>query len=129
MKVVSYREPGGVEVLEYADVPDPEPGAIDVVVRVEACALNRLDAIQRHGWYQLPGFTSPHIAGMDVAGDVVAIGDAVTTVAAGARVVINPALNCGTCGECVSGNDASQNVHVPDGVRSAATLRPACSKA
>ena len=52
-------------------MPDPEPGALDVVVRVEACALNRLDAVQRHGWYQLPGFTYPHIAGMDVAGTVV----------------------------------------------------------
>ena len=48
MKAVSYRQPGGTEVLEYVDVADPEPGAVDVVVRVEACALNRLDAIQRH---------------------------------------------------------------------------------
>ena len=75
MKAVSYHAPGGVEVLEYSDLPDPEPGALDVVVGVEACALNRLDAVQRHGWYQLPGFTYPHIAGMDVAGTVVSIGE------------------------------------------------------
>ena len=48
------------------------------MVRVEACALNRLDAVQRHGWYQLPGFAYPHIAGMDVAGTVVSVADDVT---------------------------------------------------
>ena len=61
-------------MLEHVEVPDPEPGAADVVVRVEACALNRLDVVQRNGWYQMPGFSYPHIAGMDVAGTVVAIG-------------------------------------------------------
>ena len=71
MKAVLYHAPGGAEVLEHCDVLDPEPGAGDVVVRVEACALNRLDVLQRHGWYQMPGFTYPHIAGMDVAGTVV----------------------------------------------------------
>ena len=44
MKAVLYHQTGGPEVLQYADVPDPEPGPADVVVRVQACALNRLDA-------------------------------------------------------------------------------------
>jgi NADPH:quinone reductase-like Zn-dependent oxidoreductase len=92
MKAVLYRQTGGPEVLEHVDVPDPEPGPADVVVRVEACALNRLDVVQRHGWYQMPGFTYPHIAGMDVAGTVVAVGDAVTSVAVGDRVVVDPSL-------------------------------------
>ena len=92
MKAVSYRAPGGIEVLEYTEVPDPEPGELDVVVRVEACALNRLDAIQRHGWYHLPGFTYPHIAGMDVAGTVVAVGSGVDDVGVGQRVVVDPSL-------------------------------------
>ena len=69
MKAVSYSEHGGVEVLQTVDLPDPEPGPIDVVVAVEACALNRLDLVQRNGYYTLPGYTLPHIAGMDVAGD------------------------------------------------------------
>jgi NADPH:quinone reductase-like Zn-dependent oxidoreductase len=72
VKSVSYRAPGGVEVLEYADMPDPEPGALDVVVRVEACALNRLDAVQR--------------------GTVVSVGGDVTDVAVGQRVVIDPSM-------------------------------------
>jgi NADPH:quinone reductase-like Zn-dependent oxidoreductase len=92
MKAVLYRELGGPEVLQFTDVPDPEPGPADVVVRVEAAALNRLDVVQRHGWYQMPGFTLPHIAGMDVAGTVAAVGSDVTTVAAGDRVVVDPSL-------------------------------------
>lgn len=92
MKAVLHHEAGGPEVLRYVDVPDPEPGPLDVVVRVAACALNRLDIVQRNGWFQLPGFTYPHIPGMDVAGEVVAIGAAVTTVAEGDRVVVDPSL-------------------------------------
>jgi len=92
VKAVSYREPGGVEVLEYLDTPDPEPGALDVVVRVEACALNRFDTVQRLGRFQLPGFTYPHIAGMDVAGTVVSVGSGVTDIAVGQRVVVDPSM-------------------------------------
>jgi NADPH:quinone reductase-like Zn-dependent oxidoreductase len=80
-------------VLEHVEVPDPVPDRQDVVVRVEACALNRLDLVQRSGWYQLPGFRYPHIAGMDVAGTVEAVGDDVTTVAVGDRVVLDPSLS------------------------------------
>jgi NADPH:quinone reductase-like Zn-dependent oxidoreductase len=92
MKAVRYHAPGGPEVLEYVDVPDPEPGDLDVVIDVGACALNRLDVVQRNGWYQMPGFTYPHIAGMDVAGTVTAVGGAVDTVAVGDRVVVDPSL-------------------------------------
>jgi NADPH:quinone reductase-like Zn-dependent oxidoreductase len=93
MKAVLYHRPGGPEVLEYVDVADPEPGPADVVVRVEACALNRLDLLQRGGWYQMPGFTYPHIAGMDIAGTVAAVGSDVTTVHVGDRVVLDPSLS------------------------------------
>jgi NADPH:quinone reductase-like Zn-dependent oxidoreductase len=92
MKAVSYSEHGGVEVLHTVDLPDPEPGPIDVVVAVEACALNRLDLVQRAGYYTLPGYTLPHIAGMDVAGTVVEVGVDVTNVAVGDRVVVDPSL-------------------------------------
>ena len=92
MKAVRYRQPGGPEVLEYVDVPDPEPGPVDVVVDVAATALNRLDVVQRNGWYQMPGFRLPHIAGMDVAGTVSAVGADVTEVSVGDRVVLDPSL-------------------------------------
>ena len=61
----------GPTSCEYRDVADPEPGPLDVVVDVAATALNHLDVVQRNGWFTLPGFTLPHIAGMDLAGTVV----------------------------------------------------------
>ena len=62
------------------------------MIRVAFSALNHLDVVQRNGWYQLPGFTYPHIAGMDVAGEVVSVGSEVTTVSVGDRVVVDPSL-------------------------------------
>ncbi|MGH1489557.1 MAG: zinc-binding dehydrogenase [Acidimicrobiales bacterium] len=71
---------------------DPEPGPGDVVIDVAATSLNRLDVVQRNGWFQMPGFQYPHIAGMDVAGTVSAVGSSVTGVAVGDRVVVDPSL-------------------------------------
>lgn len=87
-----YTEPGGHEVFQYAEVPDPEPDPGDIIIDVAATSLNRLDVMQRNGWFQMPGFTYPHIAGMDVSGTVRAIGDEVTNVGVGDRVVIDPSL-------------------------------------
>lgn len=87
-----YHDIGSTEVLRHTSVADPEPGPADVIVEVAATAVNRLDVIQRNGWYQLPGFALPHISGMDVAGTVAAVGDEVDDVAIGERVVIDPSL-------------------------------------
>ena len=92
MKAMLYYEVGGPEVFQYTDVADPEPGAGDVIVDVGATSLNRLDLVQRNGWFQMPGFALPHIAGMDVAGTVSAVGAGVTSVAIGDRVVVDPSL-------------------------------------
>ncbi len=93
MKAMLYREFGGTDVLRYEDVPDPEPGPVDVVIDVAATALNRLDVVQRNGWFNMPGFQLPHIAGMDVAGVVSAVGDEVTGVSIGDRVVVDPSMS------------------------------------
>jgi NADPH:quinone reductase-like Zn-dependent oxidoreductase len=92
MKALLYERPGGPDVLEFRDVEDPRPGPLDVVVEVAATALNHLDVVQRNGWYTLPGFTLPHISGMDVAGSVAAIGSEVDGWAGGDRVVLDPSL-------------------------------------
>jgi NADPH:quinone reductase-like Zn-dependent oxidoreductase len=92
MKAMLYHETGGPEVLQYVDVADPEPGPADVIIDVGATSLNRLDVVQRNGWFQMPGFVYPHIAGMDVAGTVSAIGSDVDGVAVGDRVVVDPSL-------------------------------------
>jgi NADPH:quinone reductase-like Zn-dependent oxidoreductase len=103
MKAVLYHAPGGPDVLQHTDVADPSPGPADVVVRVEACALNRLDVVQRNGWFQMPGFTYPHISGMDIAGTVAATGSAVTSVAVGDRVVVDPSMSGVAAGSKLAG--------------------------
>ena len=105
MKAVVQRGFGGLEALSYEDVPEPEVGPHDVLVRTGAAALNHLDVLQRRGPAMLPGFSLPHIAGMDVAGTVVAVGKEVAARAVGDRVLVNPALGCGTCPRCRSGDD------------------------
>ncbi len=93
MKAMLYHRTGGPEVFEYVEVADPTPGAGDVVVDVAATALNRLDVLQRNGWYHMPGFTFPHIAGMDIAGTVTAVGDNVAAWQVGDRVVADPSMS------------------------------------
>ena len=92
MKATLYYAAGEPEVLTYTDVADPEPGPADVIIKVAATALNRLDIVQRAGWFQLPGFTYPHIPGMDIAGSVVAVGEGVTEWQNGDRVIVDPSL-------------------------------------
>ena len=96
---------GGLEVVEPADLPAPDPGPGEVVVGVRAAALNRLDVMQRRGPPLIPGFSLPHIGGMDVAGDVVALGPGVAPTLLGRRVVVNPSLECGRCRWCLRGDD------------------------
>ena len=76
MKAVLFHQHGGPEVLEYTDFPTPEPGAGEVLVRLKAAALNRLDLWVRQGW---PGIklAYPHIPGADGAGEVAALGEGV----------------------------------------------------
>ncbi len=104
MKAVRFHEHGGVEVLRYEDVPEPQIGPTDVLVRVRACALNHLDLWLRRG---LPGRTIPlpRIVGSDIAGDVVDVGSAVSRVKIGQRILISPGLSCGQCPACLSGKD------------------------
>ena len=71
MKALFYSEHGTADVLRYDSQPDPVIGPADVLIQVAATAINRLDIVQRNGWFTLPGFALPQIAGMDMAGTVV----------------------------------------------------------
>ena len=106
MKAVYIEEHGGVEMLTYGDLPEPPIGPNDVKVRVRACSVNRLDLFTRAGvrGTRLP-LSEPHVLGGDVAGDVVEVGQEVTRVAAGNRVVVNPRLTCGQCRYCIAGEE------------------------
>ncbi|GAA0574492.1 zinc-binding dehydrogenase [Actinomadura livida] len=103
MKALVQTGFGGPEVVSLRHIADPVPGPRDVLVRVRACALNRLDVLQRRGPAVLPGFRLPHIAGMDVAGHVAAAGDEAAGYAPGDRVVVDPTHGCGTCPRCAAG--------------------------
>ena len=116
MRAALQRAFGGLDVVEVADVPDPAVGPGDVLVRVRAAALNRLDVLQVAGPALIPGFELPHVAGMDIAGDVVEVGEGVTSLAVGDAVVLNPAVHCGECVLCRSGDDGyCPNVRVLGG--------------
>ncbi|MFI1383643.1 zinc-binding dehydrogenase [Embleya sp. NPDC020886] len=106
MRAVLHRGHGGPEILEPVSLPDPEPGPGEVLIAVRAAAVNRLDLLQRRGPGLLPHFSLPHVPGMDVAGDVVALGAGVHQRRVGDRVLVNPALHCGHCAGCRSGDDA-----------------------
>jgi len=91
MKAIRFHEFGEVEVLKYEDVPDPAVGDVEVLVRVKAAALNHLDLRIRSGKSPRP-VDLPHIGGVDIAGDVEAVGKNVTDVKPGAKVVIDPTV-------------------------------------
>ena len=86
MKTVLYRAHGELDQLEFADVPTPEPCPDEVLVGVAACGLNHLDVLQRRGPALIPGYTLPHIAGMDIAGVIESCGAAVDSWAPGEAV-------------------------------------------
>ena len=102
MKAITLNTHGGTEVLTLADVPTPQPGAGEALVKLEAAALNRMDIWVREGW---PGIKLeyPHILGADGAGEIAQIGVGVDGWEVGERVVINPNLSDGTCEYCQSG--------------------------
>ena len=104
MKTVLFRQHGGPEVLEYAEFPTPEPKPGEVLIRLRAAALNRMDVLVRNGW---PGIKLelPHINGADGAGEVSALGEGVSEFKVGDHVVINANLGCGQCDACLSGWD------------------------
>jgi len=104
MKAIVYSEYGGPDVLRYVEVPEPQVGPNEVLVRVRACALNHLDLWLRKG---LPGveLLFPHIPGSDIAGEVARVGEKVSRVKVGERVLLAPGISCGQCEQCLAGRD------------------------
>jgi NADPH:quinone reductase-like Zn-dependent oxidoreductase len=104
MKATLFRQHGGPEVLEFTDFPDPQPKAGEVLVRLRAAALNRMDVMVRNGWQGLK-LELPHINGADGAGEVAGLGDGVTGLQVGDHVAINANLGCGECEFCLKEQD------------------------
>jgi len=86
MRAIVISRPGGPEVLELRSVPSPEPSRGEVRVRVRATALNRADLLQRLGHYPAPPGAPSDIPGLEVAGEVDALGPDATLWKKGDRV-------------------------------------------
>lgn len=104
MQAACFHQHGGPDMIQVADLPEPAPGPGEVLVRVRAAALNRLDKWVRDGW---PGLklTLPHITGSDAAGVVAAVGAGVAEWQPGDRVAVNANVGCGVCAACAAGQD------------------------
>jgi alcohol dehydrogenase len=102
MKAAVMRQHGGPEALSVEEVARPVPGAGEVLVKVAACSLSRLDIFIRDG---MPGriIRMPHVGGCDVAGWIEAIGPEVSGLRTGAPVLIDPFWNGEMLGEAYWG--------------------------
>ncbi len=96
--------PGGPEAFSYRQVPTPQPGPREVLLRVRASGVNRLDVWIRNGTYRVP---FPHVLGADVAGAVEQAGPGSSgRFAPGDRVLVYPGLSCGECAACRQGQES-----------------------
>ena len=86
MRAIAITRFGGPEVLAVVERPLPEPARGEVRVRVRATALNRADLLQRMGAYPAPPDAPPDIPGLEIAGEVDALGPGVERLAIGDRV-------------------------------------------
>ncbi len=89
MKAAVIHEFGDVNVLRYENVPTPKTEAGHVLIKVLAAGINRLDHYIRQGSV-VPELPFPHILGADAAGEVAELGEGVTGITVGERVVLAP---------------------------------------
>ena len=125
MKAMVVHAHGGQEVMEFVEnFPDPAPGDGDVLIRVRASSLNYHDVFTRRG---MPGIKVPMplIMGLDLAGEIVAIGPGVTGWSVGDRVLVDPInrVEGGLMGETMHGGlaelcraRAHQLIGLPDDI-------------
>ncbi len=86
MRAITITKHGGPDVLALVERPDPEPSRGEVRVRVRATAINRADLLQRMGAYPAPADSPPDIPGLEIAGEVAALGPNVERLKIGDRV-------------------------------------------
>ena len=112
MRCVEIREPGGPEVLEIAERPDPAPGPGEVLIAVVAAGVNRPDVLQRRGGYPPPKGASD-LPGLEVSGTVLEVGDGVPRSRIGEAVcALVPGGGYAT--RCVAASELS--LPVPEGL-------------
>lgn len=85
MKQIDIIRPGDPEVLKFSEGPVPEPGPVEVLIKVHAAGVNRPDVLQRRGQYNPPPGASL-IPGLEVAGEIVKLGNKVNAFNIGDKV-------------------------------------------
>jgi NADPH2:quinone reductase len=110
MRAIRIHKTGGPEVLQMEELPDPTPGAGELLIKVEAVGLNFIEIYYRLGQYPS---TLPYTPGSECAGTVVAVGSGVTGFNPGDRVVTQNAKGSYATRALVPADKA---VHIPDGV-------------
>jgi NADPH2:quinone reductase len=113
MQAIQILTNGNADVLTLRDIPTPEPGPGEALVRIDASGVNFIDTYQREGRYPVP---LPYTLGQEAAGTVVSVASDVTNVKAGDRVAW-----CGIPGTYAqfAVAPAQRLVHVPDGLTTA----------
>jgi putative PIG3 family NAD(P)H quinone oxidoreductase len=87
VKAIVFDDFGAADVLQLRDVPEPEPRDTDLLLRNHAAGVNRADIIQRTGGYGKDSFGDSAVMGLELAGEVIAMGSAVEGFALGDRVM------------------------------------------
>jgi len=113
VRAIQVREQGGPEVLELVELPDPSPGAGEVVVDVEAVGVNFVDIYRRSGQYKVP---TPFVSGAEGAGTISAVGSGASDVSLGDRVAWSEGSRGSYASRAVV--DAAKVVPLPSGVSS-----------
>ena len=112
MRCIEIREPGGPEVLELVERPDPEPGPGEVLIGVIAAGVNRPEVLQRRGAYPPPRGASD-LPGLEVSGTILDVGAGVPATRIGEAVcALVPGGGYAT--RCVAATELS--LPVPDGL-------------
>jgi D-arabinose 1-dehydrogenase-like Zn-dependent alcohol dehydrogenase len=101
MKALVVKDFGGPLIVE--DVPVPQPGPDDVLIRVKACAVDQFDLTIRDG--KFPTAKTPIILGHEIAGVVESVGANVDNIRPGDRVTSTLYLTCGRCHYCLTGRE------------------------
>ena len=102
IQIIAHGTPGK---FELRDLPEPQPGAGEVVVLVHACGLNHLDLWFEEGGLPMP-LVLPRTPGCEIAGTVLEIGAGVSGWQIGDRVAIQSNLFCGQCEFCQQGQES-----------------------
>ena len=104
MLAIKLQQPGGPEALTLAEVPIPEPGPDEVLVRVAACGFCHHDLLVMKGVLRR-GLKPGLVPGHEISGVVVQVGENVTSLKLGEQVVSLLVSSCGHCDRCLEGRE------------------------